>query len=212
MSSIAVPVRPGFVPAFALGAGLAGGALTSFGQTFLTGSVPSALFNSASPWVAVALLAGLRLPGRWRIAAVAGALTQAGLVIGYYATSELRGYAADMTSVMIWIAAGVVAGPAFGAAGALLRDARRGVRVTAVGITGSVWLVEGLHYLWMVRTSNHGPGTTAGWVYIAVGVLLPLALGRSPRDRCYALPVTVAGAGAAALAGFLAEQAFLAPA
>jgi hypothetical protein len=96
--------------ALGLGAGLAGGALTSFGQSALTGGW-HALVNSAGPWVMVAYLIGRRAAGHWRRAAVAGLVSQVGLVVGYYATSELRGFAAGMAAVVIWIIAGVFAGP-----------------------------------------------------------------------------------------------------
>ncbi|OKJ99468.1 hypothetical protein AMK26_25845 [Streptomyces sp. CB03234] len=195
--------------ALAVGAGLAGGAVTSFGQTYLTGGW-HALVNSASTWVTVAFLIGLRAPGRWRPAALAGLLSQAGLVVGYYATSEMRGYAAGLSAVVIWIAAGLVAGPGYGAAGALLRHHRPVVRSAAAGVVGSVWVMEGLHFFRLATdaNSNSGPGTTAAWCYTAVGVLLPLVLARSLRDRCYALLALAAGAALATGAGLVIDAAF----
>ena len=203
------PGRPWLFLAFALGTGLAGGALTSFAQSVLQGGW-AGLANSGSAWVMVAFLFGLRLPGRWRTAAVAGVLTQIGLVVGYYATAELRGYPAGTAAVVIWIITGMVAGPAYGAAGALLGDHRRPTRAAAAGITGSVWVVEGLHLLWLATdaNSNSGPGATAGCSYIVIAVLLPLALARSMRDRAYALLALTVFAGAAAVAGLLIESAF----
>jgi hypothetical protein len=194
----------------ALAVGLAGGALTSFGQSVLSGGW-HALVNSAAPWVMVALLVGLRARGHWRRAAVAGVLSQVGLVVGYYATSELRGFAAGTSAVVIWIAAGVVAGPLHGAAGALLREGRRRVRAVAAGVTGSVWAMEGLHFLRLASDANSpsGPGTTAGWCYLLVGLLLPLALARSLRDRVPALLTLVVGAGAATGAVVVIDSAFM---
>ena len=191
----------------ALVVGLLGGALTSFGQTILAGGW-HILVNSASTWVLLAFLVGLCVPGRWRLAALAGLVTEVGLVVGYYTTSELRGFAADTNSVLIWIAAGLVAGPAYGAAGALLRSARGPVRTAAVGITGSIWLFEGMWTLWLAADSNSGPGRIAGWSYIAIGLALPLLLGRSAGERLRALPFTVAGAALALTAGTLVEAAF----
>ncbi len=193
----------------ALVIGLLGGALTSFGQGILEGGW-HILVNSASTWVLVAFLIGLWVPGRWRSAALAGLVTEVGLVVGYYATSELRGFAAGMNAVLIWITAGLAAGPAHGAAGALLRSARGLVRTAVVGITGSIWLFEGAWTLWLAAdaNSNSGPGEIAGWSYIAVGVALPLILGRSMGERLRALPFTAAGAALALIAVLLVEAAF----
>ncbi|MDI3423844.1 DUF6518 family protein [Streptomyces luteolus] len=201
--------RPWPQCALALGVGLAGGALTSFGQSALTGGW-HALVNSASPWVTVALLIGMGIPGRWRTAAGVGVLSQLGLVVGYYATSELRGFAAGMSAVVIWVVAGVVAGPVYGAAGALLTDERRHIRSIAAGVTGSVWVMEGIRFLSLATdaNSNSGPGKAAGWCYLLVGVLLPLALARSLRERGYALLTLAAASGAAIVAGLLIDMAF----
>ncbi|ROO87297.1 hypothetical protein EDD29_4894 [Actinocorallia herbida] len=202
--------RPWSLCALALVVGLAGGALTSFGQSVLTGGW-HALVNSAAPWVMVAFLVGSCARGRWRGAVVAGLLSQAGLVAGYYVTSELRGYAAGTTSVLIWIAAGTIAGPVYAAAGSLLADGRRRIRATAAGVTGSVWIMEGLNFLSLASdaNSNSGPGRTAAWCYLLIGVLLPVALARSARDRAYALPALLCGAAAATAAAVLINRAFL---
>ncbi|WP_016910188.1 DUF6518 family protein [Streptomyces xiaopingdaonensis] len=192
----------------ALAAGLAAGALTSFGQTVLPGGW-HALVNSASPWVAVAFLVGLRAPGRWRGAAAAGLLSQVGLVAGYFVTAEFRGFSSGMSSVLVWIVAGVVAGPVHGAAGALLKDDRRHVRTVAAGLTGSVWGVEGLHFLRLAADSGTGPGAAAGWCYLLVSLLLPLLLARFVRERSYALLTLVAGAGAVAASLVLLETALM---
>ncbi|MFC0862399.1 DUF6518 family protein [Sphaerimonospora cavernae] len=189
---------PWLLGVLALVVGLVGGALTSFGQSVLTGGW-HALVNSASPWVMIAFLVGLGARGRWPRAVVAGLVSQVGLVVGYYATSELRGFAAGMSAVVIWVVASLVAGPAYGAAGALLADRRRRVRSVAAGVPGSVWVMEGAHFFSLASAANShsGPGTTAGWCFIAVGVVLPLILARSLRDRLWAL-LTLAVCGALA--------------
>ncbi|MER7811941.1 DUF6518 family protein [Streptomyces sp900116325] len=194
----------------ALAVGLAGGVLTSFGQSVLHGGW-NAVVNSAAPWVTVALLIGLLAPVRWRRAAVAGALSQGGLVVGYYATSELRSFPVAMSSVVIWIAAGAIAGPVYGAAGALLGSDRRCIRTSAAGVTGSVWLMEGIHFLSLASdaNSNSGPGRTAGWCYLAVGVIFALALTRTSRDRICALLALAAATGAAIAAVIPIEMAFM---
>lgn len=201
----------------ALAVGLAGGVLTSYGQTVL-GDGWSALANSASPWVMFAFAAGLFVPGRWPTAALAGLLTQVGLVLGYYATTELRGFAAGIAAIVIWVAAGTVAGPVYGAAGAQLRYGHSGsekrsgllVRVCAAGVTGSVWIMEGLNFFSLATEANSfsGPGVAAGWAYVIVGVALPLLLARPLRERLYSLVVLAVATGLAVLAGLVLGAAF----
>lgn len=208
-------------------AGLVGGALTSYGQTVLGGGW-SALANSASPWVMVAFAAGLLVPRHWPTAALAGLLTQVGLVAGYYATTQLRGFPVGMAAIVIWVVAGAVAGPVYGAAGSLLRfgsggsaadGARRPgrpgrqrlVRAGAAGVTGSVWVMEGLHFFSLATdaNSNSGPGVGAAWAYTIVGVLLPPLLARTLRERLYSLVVLAVATGLAASAGLVIEAAFI---
>jgi hypothetical protein len=57
--------------------------------------------------------------------------------------------------------------------------------------------------------SDSGPGTTAGWSYITVGVVLPLLLARTPRDRFYALLAVAVAAVAVGAVGFLLDSLFL---
>ncbi|SDJ20978.1 hypothetical protein SAMN05421874_10173 [Nonomuraea maritima] len=142
---------------------------------------------------------------------MAGVLSQLGLLAGYYVTAELRGYPAGLGAVVIWAVAGVVAGPVYGAAGALLRADRRILRAVATGLTGSAWGADGLRFLWLASDaqSNSGPGATAGWSFLLISVLLPVALARSARDRVYALLVLIAGVGAVAVASLVIDQAFM---
>ncbi|MFG2072524.1 DUF6518 family protein [Nonomuraea maritima] len=205
-----IPASPWTLAALALGVGLVGGAATSFGQTVLSGGW-HALVNSTAPWATVAFLVGLRAAGHWRRAAVAGVLSQLGLLAGYYVTAELRGYPTGLGAVVIWAVAGVVAGPVYGAAGALLRADRRLLRAVATGLTGSAWGADGLRFLWLASDaqSNSGPGATAGWSFLLISVLLPVALARSARDRVYALLVLIAGVGAVAVASLVIDQAFM---
>ncbi|ADD42459.1 DUF6518 family protein [Stackebrandtia nassauensis] len=236
------PVRPSWlVWPLALVVGLFGGVATSYGQTILGGGW-AALANSASPWVMFAFAAGVLVPGRWVTAALAGLLTQVGLVVGYYATTELRGFAAGMAAIVIWVAAGAVAGPVYGAAGSLFRyrpgadvagsdagvagerpvagadgsavDGSRDrwwlVRSCAAGITGSVWIMEGLNFFNLARdvNSNSGPGIGAAWVYVVVGLLLPLVLARAVRERLFALLALAVATGLALVAGIVVNAAF----
>lgn len=204
------PGRMWIAVAFATGVGLGGGVLTSFAQTVLADGW-SALANSGSTWVTLALLVGLSAAGRWRVGAVAGFVTLAWMVVGYYATSQLRGFPVGTDAILIWTAVAAVAGPVFGAAGALVRDQRRRLRAASVGITGSVWLMEGIRFLSLATDahSNSGPGATAGWCYILVGLGLTLVLGRSMRDRCIAVLTLFVGTGATLGASALIDAAFL---
>lgn len=202
--------------------GLAGGVLTSYGQTVLRDGW-AALANSAAPWVMVAFAIGLFLPGRWRAAAVAGLLSQVGLVLGYYVTSELRGFGAAISSIVIWSAAGAVAGPVYGAAASLLRHGLSAstepeatetnrwpvlIRSAAAGVTGSVWIMESLRFVQLDADSGTGPGLGAAWGYALVGLLLPPLLARSIRERLYALGVLVLAAALAWAATLVIEAAF----
>ncbi|ETK35119.1 DUF6518 family protein [Microbispora sp. ATCC PTA-5024] len=184
-------------------AGLLGGALTFLGQRPLSGTGWFLLVNSASPWAMVAFSAGARVPGRWRTAAVAGATAEAGLVAGYYASAAVAGFAVDTASVVVWVVTGLVAGPVYGAAGASWRHPRLLPRASAVGVSGAVWLADGVTALRLATGGDGGPGTAAGWCAVAAGVALPLLLGRSARDRL--LGLVVSAVAAAAVLG--AEQA-----
>ena len=197
-STATTPARSWPVLALAVAVGLAAGALTLAGQKLLAGSGWFILVNSASPWLMVAFAVGTRAPGRWWTAAVAGALTQAGVVVGYYATARLSALPVAWSSVLIWVATGVVAGPMYGAAGAAWRDRRILLRVAALGLLGGVWVQDGIHALRLATdvASPSGPGVVAGWSAIAVGALLPLIAGRSTRDRLLGLLATVPVAAA----------------
>lgn len=199
--------RPWAVLALAAGAGLAGGVLTLYGQRLLAGSGGwFALVNSVAPWVTVAFLVGMRAPGRWRTAAVAGAVAEAGLVLGYYLSAG--GFSFGSTSMLIWFVTGLIAGPVYGAAGALWRDRRRPVRSAALGVLGAAWVADGLRDLWLA-TSHSGPGTTAGRCVIAFGVLLTVFLGRSVRDRVFGLAALAGGTAAVVVAGVVVDRVFL---
>ncbi len=89
----------------------------------------------------VSFAVGALAPGRWWRAAIAGAMTQAGLVVGYYASARLSALPVAWSSVLIWVATGVVAGPVYAAAGAAWRDRRILPRVAALGLLG----VSGWH-------------------------------------------------------------------
>ncbi|MCI2420816.1 DUF6518 family protein [Saccharopolyspora sp. K220] len=176
------------------GVGLVGGALTMLGQQVLAGSGGwFMLVNSATPWVVLAFVVGMSIPGRHGLAAGAGALTEAGMVLGYYGTAFLSGFAVSASSTLIWILAGVLAGPVYAAAGSARRHPRILLRVAGLGLLGGVLIMEGCWALWLATdaNSNSGPGPVAGWCAIAIGVVLPLVLGRSIKDRIVGLLMTI---------------------
>jgi len=102
---------------------LALGALTSFGQTYRPDAI-APLFNSATSWSVVAFVAAFaaRRPS-W--AALLGATSFAMLLVGYYATSALRGYPVGLATTTMWIAATIAVGPVLGVAAAWFRAAPR---------------------------------------------------------------------------------------
>lgn len=149
------------------------GAATSFGQTFLPDELRS-LANSSGSWCAVAFsLAGLaRRPAE---GSAAGALTLVALLVGYQATSVVRGFGFGLAPVLVWLTAAVTAGPALGAGrrwrGAV--DVRR--RAWGVGVLPGVLVGEGVTSLATVADTTYPPY----WIgSILLGVLLIGVLGR----------------------------------
>jgi hypothetical protein len=153
-------------------------------QKPLAGSDWFILVNSGAVWLTIAFLVGLLVPSRLWVAAAAGGVTEAGLVIGYYATASLRGYAVSSGSVTGWVLTGLVGGPLVAAAAASLRDERLPLRIAATSLLGGIWIEEGIHILQFTEESSYG---AAGWYEIAFGVMLPLVLGRSAKDRLLGL-------------------------
>ena len=98
-----------------MAAGLAVGVLTSLAQTVLDGPWNS-LANAVSPWLTTAFVVGA-LQTRARTAIWVGLAATLLQVVGYYATSDLRGFGVSTTYVTIWSICAIVGGPLFGAAG-----------------------------------------------------------------------------------------------
>ncbi|WP_369218153.1 DUF6518 family protein, partial [Streptomyces flavofungini] len=106
---------PRYLAGAALLAGLAAGVLTNLAQGWLPGAW-NQLANSGAVWSAVAFVAGAASrPSRLAVAAVAGLLAEAGLVVGYYAYAEFgRDGMGSPLFPLIWLAMACVAGPLFG--------------------------------------------------------------------------------------------------
>jgi len=190
--------------AIAAVAGLAAGGITDVLQKSLAGSSWFILVNSGAVWLTVAFGVGMLLPAKWWTAALAGAITEAGLVIGYYATASVRGYPVSSGSVTAWVLTGLVGGPLLAVAGAALRDERQVRRIVAMALLGGVWIEEGIRILNLPRESSYGP---AGWYEIVFGVVLALIVARSTKDRLLGLLVLPV----VALAAFLFTEYILTP-
>ena len=111
-----------------------------------------------------------------------------GAVIGYYAAVPIvvEGAAANMRSVVIWTGTALVGGPVFGIAGRWWRREPTPKREIALGLLGGVFVAEGLTDVRYIPTVR-----TAGWVLLAVGVMIPIVLGRSARERLLGLAAMV---------------------
>ncbi len=160
--------RPGLVPSVG-GAGLAGvvglllGGATSGLQTVLPDGL-APLANSAGPWCFAAWL--LALSARSVAGGVARAvLTLAGLVVGYYVTAGLRGYAVSTTWVGAWLVVALLAGSVLGIAAVGLRAHRRVVRVAAGLVLPGLLVAESAYGLTVVG------GTTPAGYWVAEAVL-----------------------------------------
>lgn len=161
--------------------GTAAGALT-FGVERLNDS-PAwfGFWHGLALWGLVAAAAGTVLPGRWRAAALAGALSQVGLVAGYYAL-EAVSLQSVSTDLALYMAVGLVAGPFFGASGALLRGPQGRARTVACGVLAAPWLADGCHKLLCdVRGTGSASMLAVAVGVLVVGAVLPLLLNRSVR-------------------------------
>ncbi|QSB24232.1 DUF6518 family protein [Curtobacterium sp. 24E2] len=146
----------------ALSGALLAGVLTSFGQ-----SVPalSSVANSAGPWflVAVALCigAGARA-GRFALplAMLLGVVLLELMHVGYWATTNLRGYPDFLSVTNPWVLLGVPAGLLAGAVAVFVRSRDTRWRAGAFGVTAAILIGEGYGRCcrWWPR-----PARSPGW-------------------------------------------------
>jgi hypothetical protein len=157
--------------------GLGTGVLTQVGQSVLPDGW-SSLANSITPWLFVAFLLGSRAPGSWW-AVAAGPVALLLALVGYYLTVALRyEIVASLTgAVILWIVAAVVGGPVFGLAGRWWRDDRPWHRAVGAGLMGAAAIAEGLYFGVVLGYTSVAIGA------VAIGVVMPLVLGRRPGDR-----------------------------
>lgn len=160
-------------------AGLAVGVLTVVGQ----GALPDRfnIANSGAVWLIPVAFIGWLMPSDAR-AAVAGAAALFASVVGYYASVPLLvdGAATGTRSVVIWGVAALIAGPVFAVAGRWTRDEPIRRRVPGLALLGGVFLGEGLA---RILTNDQ----LLGWAMIAGAIAVPLAVGRSARERLIAI-------------------------
>lgn len=150
------------------------------------GQLPGAwnhLANTGGPWLVGAFFVGAFMSSDLR-AALAGFITLLGCLLGYYVAAHFFVDAsADSGIVIFWVGIALVGGPLFGVAGRWWRDAREWRRVAGAALLGAVIIAEGVYLLQNVPPEDRA----AGWVEIAIGVVVPLLLGRSNRDRLLGL-------------------------
>jgi hypothetical protein len=172
---------------------VAGGALTSFGQSWLPDELRS-LANSSGSWCAVAFGVALlpRRPWGCVLAAVLGLL---GLLAGYEATSVARGFAVSTGTVAEWVLAAVLVGPFLGVGAAGVVARRPWPAALGTGVLAGVLVGEGVYGLTVVADSTSPVYWTLSLV---AGALVPaLALARwAPRRT---LVAAYGGAGVVAV-------------
>ena len=171
------------------------------------------LANSGAVWSVGAFVAGMLLRGDTRRSAVAGAVVLVGAVLGYYGGARLLLPGPPTLGVPVatvaWAVVGCVAGPVFGVAGSWWRDERPIRRVASPAILGGAFIAEGLTRLIVLGYVREA--AVAGMI----GVLVPLVLGRTGRDRLHGLlaliPAGALGLGAFLLLEQVLELVFLHP-
>jgi ABC-type thiamin/hydroxymethylpyrimidine transport system permease subunit len=177
-----VLLRPLMRPlAVAMMLGLSAGVATSLLQGFFTAPW-SALVNAASPWLAVAFLAGALVP-RPGLAALAGAVTCTAEVVGYYLTAAARDFPAAGSTIVLWIVCGIIAGPVLAEAGRLRSEGGMLVRLASSGTLGACFLLEAIRY----ATVLHYDSRAALFSLVAVTVVVLGVLMKPTRDRRKAL-------------------------
>jgi hypothetical protein len=186
-----------------------GGVLLGVASLLLNGVLPGGsgrLVNSGAVWVVGAFVAGALVRGdRWRIW-LAGTAVLVGAVAGYYAALVVFEHrtvgVAQLSGPLQWSAVALLSGPVFATAGSWLRDGRLYRRVLSLCALGGVFVAEGGYLL-----ASHRPVAEVV-VVSAIGVLVPVALGRGARERLYAI-LGLAPVAAAGFAGYLVLDAVM---
>ena len=148
-------------------------------------------------WAIITTGVGFALRGRWQVAAMAGLLTQLGLVLGFALSQSLfAGGPLATQSLVTYVVVALVAGPFFAAAAGFLRDPCVVTRTLGLVTVSAPWVVDGVRM--MGSALDQDPQVAARLVVgaglLAVGIALPLMINGSPRDSLRNLGVA-AGLG-----------------
>jgi hypothetical protein len=153
--------------------------------------------HSFAPWAMVTTGVGFMLRGRWQVAAMAGLLTQLGLVVGFFwSQAAFEGGTVATQALVTYAVVALVAGPFFAAAAGFLRDPCVATRTLGLAIVSAPWVADGVRMM----ASGLGPDpriltqVVAGASLLAIGIALPLLINGSSRDALRNLGV-VAGFG-----------------
>ncbi len=137
----------------------------------------AALVNAASPWLAVAFVAGALVPVRG-LAAVAGAATCTAEVVGYYVTAAARGFPAANATIAFWTLCGIAAGAVLAEVGRMWRSSDPRVSLAASSAPGACFLLEAIRY----ATVLHYGSRAARFTVVAIAIPVLGLLVRASRD------------------------------
>lgn len=173
--------------------GLGVGALTAYGQGWLSDSTAS-FSNSAGPWSLAAFLVA-RYNRRVLPGLIAAMATLACCELGYAIATVIRGDSNSTSTVVFWLTAALLAGPPLGVAGAWSsgRGLRRGV---GFAVIGGVLIGEG-PYGWTTVAD------TTDWRYWAIELLIGVTIATAAAVRSqyprHVLPTVAAAISTAAV-------------
>lgn len=174
------------------------GVIAGVATSYVEGMVGApAWSHSFAPWAMTTAGVGFVLRSRWEVAAIAGLLTQLGLVIGFFwSQPAFAGGPVATQAVVTYAVVALVAGPFFAAAAGFLRDPCVVTRTLGLAIVSAPWVADGVRMM----ASGLGPDprivtqVVAGAALLAIGIALPLMINGSARDALRNLGV-VAGCG-----------------
>jgi hypothetical protein len=151
--------------------------------------------HTLAPWTLPTVLIGFALRRHACLAATSGLVTQVAMVVAHYAAgAALTDRPLARGSLIEYTLMAVVTGPVFGLVGAHLHDPRETVRIVCRAIAGAPLVVDGLRQIHAglaidTRVVQH---VLIGCIFVALGLELPAALGRSHRERAVAVAFAVA--------------------
>jgi hypothetical protein len=182
----------------AVGAGLIAGVLSSLGRAHLDGTL-DAFANSISTWLVAPFVIGMLAPSR-RGAAVAGLVTCASQIAGYYLVDYLQGVRTAGSLIAFWTACAVIGGPVFGSAGQVWQAAAPRLKGLGMAALASVFVAEGLYAFGHQQHRYHA---SALWVALGAGLAFLAARERVAHLRWLGLTVPLGLSGEVALTAVL---------